>query len=475
MTAPRRPALADRVRPRRHVVDGRAFVVLNDAETGRAAQIGEREWALLAAADGTRDLEGVRRAAAARGVRAKAAHVEAFFSELAALGWLEDDAPDAPEEEAARAQAAVPPAPPAPVAPAPGRPIRLLPNYSLRCDGGGSCCRLYQTILFGPLDAARARALAPDVQGAGEDPDGALLPERGARRLAVVPTFVHGRCAYLDERDLCRVHAAGGADAKPVGCRLFPLAFVDDGAEVRVGVSPECACVLESALPATDPPGEPLLDPTLATSAELPPEVHCFALPEVLERAPGVPFSRAAYLRLEAALSGRLGEAGAADDPARRAWALGGALARGDSTEDALARWDDALEAAEPALGAELAAVVERLEARVAEDAAWRAPDDLARLAVRWTLEAARRLSSAGPRAPSARERVVERFHLRALAFGHRFALGGPVSRALRAAALRLWLGRAMADHLEEAGVSEPAARHPSALVEAVARVASLP
>src|SRR6185312_7309697 len=89
---PARPMLAAHVLARRHVVDGEALGVLHDRRTGRLVQIGPREWELLAAADGTRDLEGILLAAAREGARARAPALQAFFEQLQDDGMLEDGA-----------------------------------------------------------------------------------------------------------------------------------------------------------------------------------------------------------------------------------------------------------------------------------------------------------------------------------------------------------------------------------------------
>src|SRR5690242_10317977 len=68
---PIRPRLADHVLARRHITGSETVVVLHDQRTGRLVQLGPREWGLLAAADGTRDLDGVVLAARREGAHAR--------------------------------------------------------------------------------------------------------------------------------------------------------------------------------------------------------------------------------------------------------------------------------------------------------------------------------------------------------------------------------------------------------------------
>ena len=232
---PERPRLAEHVLPRLHVAGARELVILHDTREGRLVQIGRREWGLLAAADGTRDIEGIVLAAARSGSFAKAAALQGFLEQLHAAGMIEEG----PAGESL--------ADPPPVVPA-DRPLDPLAGYLLRCDGSGSCCRLYASVLFSPVEVARARALLPSVLDAGDRRSNAFSPERGSGPCAASAVAqVDGRCAYLADGGLCSLHAAGGEGGKPLGCRLFPATFTDDGEAVRVSVAVECACVLASA------------------------------------------------------------------------------------------------------------------------------------------------------------------------------------------------------------------------------------
>src|SRR5262245_58846168 len=232
----KRPSLADHVLPRRHFVGEKRLVVLHDPDAGRTACIGEREWAVLRAADGTRDLEGIASAAAVRERPVRSDHVAEFLADLERAGMLREGPP---AREDAREEAAPT-----------GRPWRALADFRLRCDGSGSCCRIYPTTVFSPLEVARARSLAPEVLDAGQRATSAFTPERGStlppwRARAV--TMVEGRCAFLLPSNRFVLHERAGTAAKPAGCRLYPATFADDGACVRVSFAPECRCVIASA------------------------------------------------------------------------------------------------------------------------------------------------------------------------------------------------------------------------------------
>src|SRR5262249_21966516 len=148
---PLRPRLAEHALVRRHVVDGREIVVVHDVRSGNLIRMGPREWDFVAGADGTRDFDAIVLAAARRGGLRRAAEIEAVLAVLAGAGLLADGID----------------APPLPEATDPARPLDVLPGFSLTCDAGGACCSMYGSVSFSPLEAARARALRPEVMSGG--------------------------------------------------------------------------------------------------------------------------------------------------------------------------------------------------------------------------------------------------------------------------------------------------------------------
>ncbi len=456
-----RPRLADQVVARRHVIDGRACVVLHHVGSGRTVQVGAREWELLAAADGTRDVEGIALAAAREGGRARADDLRAFLAQLADAGFVVvGDAVDAPD-----------PVGPAPCPPE--RPLAVLAGFTLHCDGGGACCRQFETVLFSPVEVARARATCPDVLDAGMQPRLGFLPERAAqRRGASAVALVDGACAYLDGAMRCRIHAAGGEAAKPLGCRLFPATFVDDGVCVRISAAVECACVLASL---GRDGGANLVPASARTREDLPASADIVRLPETVRLTADRTASAAELHAWSAAVVASPAPADAV------AWLLDAA----DRIERSGLTSADEAAAAPPAEGraqdllADVRAFHAGLERRAREAATWRSERDFARQAVTWLERATATLLANGlagaPAVPLDASR--EAFYVRAAIFGHALALDEdvPLTRALRDRAIRLLLARAMGPLLAAApSPIDRALREPIAVVDGTMRAQGL-
>jgi lysine-N-methylase len=458
-TCPSRPRLADHVQARGHWVDGAFSVILHDAERGGVLAIGAREWAILLAADGTRDLAGVRRAADRDGVRADAASIAAFFERLAAHGLVDDDAAEdarpAPSASSGLRDTAA-------------RPILAMPDFTLRCDGRGACCRNYTTVLFSSLESARARALLPDVLDAGARAELAFFPERGgdARRgLAVVQ--VDGACAYLASNGRCSIHAVAGEAAKPLGCRTFPAQFIDDGEHLRVGPSVECACILASAA------GElarasSLLDPSLARRGDLDPAIHVTDLGPVHVACEG----RVETLEALRAWTTVLEGAPPPRDAAAAAWALAAAIREhGLDPDHARAALRDPPPIDAIAIVPALVALAIRATEKAEEDATWRSSKDLARASCALLAASCGDLLDGGLGAALAppEDPTREAFALRATAFAHGFATSPPIDAALEDFAVRLVAARAVGARLARAPHHE-SLREPIAVVWALVR-----
>jgi lysine-N-methylase len=449
VTLPARPRLAPHVRPRRHLVDGDERFVLHDGREA-VAQLGVREWVLLAQADGTRDVEGLRLAALREGVRVARSDLEAFLAALAHAGLVEEGAPRA--LELARADG---PAPPAPEARAP-RVVRALPGFRLACDGRGTCCRFYGTVLFSPVEVARARALLPLVDDAGDRPDRAFLPERGgAPTGGRAVSLVNGRCSYLEPEGACALHRVGGPLAKPLGCRTFPAALVDLGHELRVSVSYECACVEASA---GGREGAPLI-PEGLTELELDPSLGVASLPREVSLGAG----RVATCDEVGAWLDEWG-AGAPSDLVELLWGAADALARGG-----LGATPTPVAPRASELAPWLEALAKRAEAKAESELRYRATSDLVPLTLGFLAEGARALVGAEPRAAGAPREAAERLYLEAMVFGRApLQEPGTLALALRARAVRVLLSRALRGAAPPS--SDRAFSAPLALVEAACR-----
>lgn len=236
---PERPRLAEHVLARHHKTAARDLVVLIDTRDDSRYELELHEWDALSCADGTRDLDGITLAAASRGSLRRVSSLHAMLGGLHEAGLL------APGTASPRG--AFDEAPPTPD----DRPVEPLAGFSLTCDGAGTCCTTYGSIVFTAAEAERARVLArPDVPASW-----LFTPHHGSRddeHLAV--SLTSGACAFLDSSARCTVHAAGGAHAKPLGCQHYPASFTDDGVAVRVSVGLECACVARSAQASSGPP-----------------------------------------------------------------------------------------------------------------------------------------------------------------------------------------------------------------------------
>lgn len=448
---PTRPRLAEHVLARLHKVDEKNLVVLFDQRRGASFQIGMREWVLLQMADGTRDHDGILLAAAREGAVASRAALEEFLEKLTRQGMLFEG------PASADAEGRAPSSPPE-------RPIDHLADYRFDCDGRGVCCHQYSTIVFSPLEAARARVLLPQIERGGDRHEWVFTPRHGS-----VPTpgcavkHVDGACAYLRDDGLCRIHAAGGGDAKPFGCNLFPARFVDDGEAVRVTALVECSCVIRSAAGTR---GAPLIDPALKTRGELPTEVFVEVLPPELAITASHTCSRAALVAWS-----RQVLATPVHDVAAWLWSVADALDReGALPSPALATPAISAHAMAPWLDAWRAV----LDGIVSENVAWRSGRDLALHVLdvmRETLLVISEQGLLGAMLESgATQPEAEAFYLRATAHGHQWIADRPLSAQLRNLAMRVTLGRAL-HRFRGAGVlTGEAFEEPIALVEAMCR-----
>ena len=448
-------------------MDGKCRVLLHDVDTGDAVELGPREWVLISGADGTRDLEGIAIAAEREGVKTSRASVAQMLADLDRAGMLaEGPAPKSaawrgPQREEGEALAKVPRS---------ERPVVHLPGYAFQCDGHGSCCQLYATVVFSPLEAARARSVRPDVLDGGDRHEHVFTPERGSGPCAgSAVALVDGRCAYL-EGSLCGLHRKAGPESKPIGCNLFPLSLVDDGTRVRASVAVECACVLESL---GKPGGAPILDPAVKTRGEIDPAIVVDELPPDVTVAGDVRAPIEAYLPWsDAALSAL----DSSDDPALAAWALAAEIeANGLDPERA-----KAVVRASPPLEGHLAAhwlaaLADKAARRAKAQNTWRSPRDLCRRGVSIVAASAGLLADpdvlAAVAAGAGAAHDEEAFYLRVALFGHQM-VGYPLAVALRDRAVAIWVARTfpLAAEALYPGDEDPAFRHPIALVEALLR-----
>lgn len=459
---PLRPQLADHVRARRHVVDGRERVFLHDTRRDTVMEVGAREWQVLAAADGTRDLDGILLAAAREGARVKRENLVDFLTQLGREGLLsggavlvttpanDGDADDTDEDTPA------------------DRPLDALDGYLFHCDSRGQCCRTYSTVMFSPLEALVARAVLPEVLDGGERHDHVFMPERGSGPCAAsAVASVDGACAYLDEDGLCAIHRVAGADAKPFGCMLYPVQFTDDGERVRVSIAVECACVLASV---GRDDGAPLVSDTVRLRGDLPEAVVVLKVPsEVLVRE-GERVPRAELVAWTRAVMDTLPWR----DPVRALWNLADTI----ETRGLQARAEGDREPEVRVLRAWLRALHHRAQRKLHEHDWTRAGGDIIRRAVRGIAATTARLyDDPGALGETLgdfeRHAARESFYVRAQLHGYQLT-GDPLAVALRDRAVRALVARGFEAWVAREAPGEDAFREPLALVEAMVRAHGL-
>lgn len=448
----RRPRLSDDAMVRRHSIDGCEKILIHDTRTAEAIELDPRQGVLIECADGTRDLDGIVLAASRTGALRRVSELVGLLGELADRGLMADGV--APIVEFA-------PSPP-------DRPVEALPGFRLHCNRNGACCCTYGSLLFTQEEAWRAHRLAPDACFGERVASAGFTAAFGTRREALAAPLVDGRCAYLDEDMTCRLHVIGGARAKPRACQTYPATFVDDGQGVRVSVSVECPCVLDS-IGRDD--GQPLVSSQVRVAGDLPEGTPVSRLADQVlvtseQRAPS------------AALRAWAPEAARSFEGPRSSidqfWALGKRLDEHGLDEQELLPW---LQRAPGPREAELLAEIESLEARVKsrqKTVQWRSGHDRVRQLTGWLARVLHPLSSHdGLRAALDDERWEEheRFYARATLFDHRLALGETsLAAGCQARAVRIVVARGMGRWAADASVSDSAAAFPLTAVEVLMR-----
>lgn len=452
---PERPRLADHVLARLDRRAGRERLLLFDRQQRRVLTLPARAWSLLVHADGTRELAGLVMAARRLGARVELAEARALLGELAQHGLLVGDAP-----ETLRAGLPEPP-------PTHGdeRVIVEWPQGRYHCDGRGDCCRSYDSITVLPDDVHRAAATLPEDLELAHLQHRVFLPLAGsAPGPAQAIALRDGGCRFLDARG-CSLHARGGAEAKPIGCRWFPTRIVDDGAGLRATVFVECVC-----LATHEPTAAPLLPAGVRRGADLPRGVVVARVPEQVVLREGVTVSRAAACE---AIDRLQAQCAAEDDAIARLWVRADAFARHGALRD-----DDDREPDDPELVAHLAArcsVIARAAAAAWQvERSWRDEHEPPCVRLSAIAQAARLLSSptaaalvmrSGPVDAALEQRVVA-----AACFGRTWLCLPEMIEGMREQATLGWLARAVAALMPE-HADATLREAPLAAIAATARV----
>ncbi|MGD8318570.1 MAG: hypothetical protein PVH21_17245 [Myxococcales bacterium] len=123
------------------------------------------------------------------------------------------------------------------------RPLLPRPGARYTCFGDGLCCTDIHGI--GPLtkkEATRMRRF--DRKSAGWDDE---------HEEYMLKTAADGGCVFLMGDQRCSVHADHGPEAKPEGCRRFPLGLVATPVGGRITTEHRCPCRTMGERPSIEP------------------------------------------------------------------------------------------------------------------------------------------------------------------------------------------------------------------------------
>jgi Fe-S-cluster containining protein len=113
-----------------------------------------------------------------------------------------------------------------------------------RCHHSGVCCRSGWDIPFDPGEATTVRAL--QLGGVLLDPVG--------DRPAFAGRKANGACSFFEaDTHLCAIHAAGGHDALPLTCRMFPRIVLHDPRGTFISLSHFCPTAARMLFAPTGP------------------------------------------------------------------------------------------------------------------------------------------------------------------------------------------------------------------------------
>ena len=127
------------------------------------------------------------------------------------------------------------------------RPIHV-PLLRASCDGSGACCSLFHHVPATGQDALDIGELLAEDWDGPVPLDQLFYPAFDGYPEPLNVLEVEGDCGFLDEEGLCRIQAAGGAQAKPQSCLAFPAELVACGDQWHASLRPECACIARTAV-----------------------------------------------------------------------------------------------------------------------------------------------------------------------------------------------------------------------------------
>lgn len=169
-------------------------------------------------------------------------------------------------------------------------PIHV-PLLRASCDGSGACCGIFHHV---PVTSADRRQIEELLSSHWDGPlplADLFFPAFPGHDEPLGVVEVDGNCALLGSDGLCRVHAAGGAQAKPQSCLSFPAELVACGDEWHASLRPECACIARTAIT-----GAPLQDEPATWAALRSAMVRVWEVPETIRIDGSRSIGRGEYL-----------------------------------------------------------------------------------------------------------------------------------------------------------------------------------
>ncbi|MEM9194510.1 MAG: hypothetical protein AAGF12_35360 [Myxococcota bacterium] len=137
------------------------------------------------------------------------------------------------------------------------RPLLVRPGARYTCFGDGLCCTDLHGL--GPLTKKEVKALRVISEDVVADADESGFDE------PMLQIRNDGGCLFLGE-GRCELHAALGPDAKPEGCRRFPLGLAATPTGGRITTRHRCPCRTLGDRPPLDPAAAA---PSLTTGGKL--------------------------------------------------------------------------------------------------------------------------------------------------------------------------------------------------------------
>lgn len=117
-----------------------------------------------------------------------------------------------------------------------------LPSLAYDCVSCGKSCQEFQV----ELQPAELSLLQP-LELTQELVREGYTPLVVSEKRAFLQKLDQGRCCYLSDQNLCRIHKDHGLSKKPRTCRLFPFATVPTPEGVYVGASFTCTAIATQA------------------------------------------------------------------------------------------------------------------------------------------------------------------------------------------------------------------------------------